>query len=190
MTLVPCGVCENGPVLVLFHSALAFILVGALAKLRAPRQSAAAFVSLLRIRWVGKLWVVRALGCVELSPVVLALLGATKAAAILAALLYAVFSFAIELGMARGVADCGCLGGSVSPPTRGHSLLCFLFALCCLTVTVNGVDSFSEVISSQPMLGIPYLLALGTTAALLAHLVGIATELAALVSARRSGVVR
>lgn len=72
------------------------------------------------------------------------------------------FPFAIELGMARGVADCGCLGGSVSPPTRGHSLLCFLFALCCLAVAVNGVDSFSEVISSQPMLGIPYLLALGS----------------------------
>lgn len=147
-----------------FHVVALVILVGGAAKLTSPE----AFASLLQSLGIGgrrRLLLSRCSGGVEVA------LGATAIAfggSVLAgvvAFAYLVFTVVVVLARRAGAASCGCFGAAASPPNMVHIAVNIGSALVAGVVALTGdLPPLSSVLGDQPLLGIPYVIAVLTGA--------------------------
>jgi hypothetical protein len=107
---------------------------------------------------------VRALGAVELAvAVAAAAFGGTLPAVAMAAL-YLAFDGYIVVARRRGATGgCGCFGASSAPPTNVHLFANLASAAVAVAVAVDPFGSALDVLSEQPLAGVPFvaLVALG-----------------------------
>ena len=82
---------------------------------------------------------------------------------------YVGFAGVVEVGRRRGLADCGCFGGTArTPPTRLHVVLTLTIGGLVLGTATGNVPTLAGAVDATPWLGLP-LLGSGVLVAWLAH---------------------
>jgi hypothetical protein len=139
----------------------AVLLVAAgFAKIRdtGPTEGALATASLP----VGRTTVL-ALGVVEITAGLSALVVGGSVAAWVVAGLYAGFAGFVGVALLRSLPlqSCGCFGREDTPPTATHVVVNAAASLGAATVAVTGFPSLFDVMADQPLGGVPYLAFVG-----------------------------
>ncbi|MEY2591414.1 MAG: hypothetical protein QOJ67_3398 [Acidimicrobiaceae bacterium] len=108
---------------------------------------------------------VRALGLVEATLGVAAVLTGAPALAALVAAAYLAFAAFVMIAMRGGTAlqSCGCFGEVETPPSAAHVLLNVSLAGVSLAAAATGVPSVADTIADQPWSGVPFLLLVTVT---------------------------
>src|SRR5436305_7407938 len=109
---------------------------------------------------------VRAGGAVQLLVALGALVTGATMLAIVVALSYAVFAFVVAVALASGrpISSCGCFGKVDTPPSWVHVVV-DVIAAGVATAAAFAADreiALSDVLSKQPLAGIPFLVLVAT----------------------------
>jgi hypothetical protein len=140
-----------------FVVAAALLALGGVFKVRRPAPTALA----LRSAGLGMIApFARGLGVAEVTVGLGALAVDSAVLAGLVAAFYLAFAAFVALSLSRrtAVADCGCFGGTDSPPTAVHLVLDIAFAGVALGAAVEtGGISLPTALDSQPLGGVPFL---------------------------------
>jgi methylamine utilization protein MauE len=106
---------------------------------------------------------VRVGGGAEAAVGLAALATGDRIAATLLAVSYAAFAAFVLIALGRGtpLASCGCFGKEDTPPTRLHVVLNAGAAAAGLAVALNPGAGLVDVVGSQPLAGVPFVLLLG-----------------------------
>lgn len=144
-----------------FQIVAVVIAVGGVAKIASPDG----FSALLRTVGLpsGRL-LARCCGAVEVALGVTATIvgGALAAGAVAAA--YTVFTVAVAAARRSGASSCGCFGAVAAPPSKVHVVVNAASAVIALLAVVAVPASLSDVLSDQPLAGVPYLIAVAVGA--------------------------
>jgi methylamine utilization protein MauE len=140
-----------------FTIAALLLVVGGIAKVFAPADTANA------LRAVGvpaPPMLVRIGGAAEAVIGGLAIATADRAAALLVAVSYLAFAGFVGVALRRGspIATCGCFGKADTPPSLVHLFVNVGAAAAALAIAVDPGDGIADVVSAQPLSGVPYLL--------------------------------
>jgi hypothetical protein len=150
-----------------FAIATVVLAVGGALKAMAPADTAYA-LRLLRLPSAPLL--VRAGGVFELVVALGALVTGASALAIVVALSYAVFAVVVMLALAADtpISSCGCLGRVETPPSWVHVGIDVVAAGVAAAAAVAADEEMAlpDVLSAQPLLGLPFLLLVGVGVAL------------------------
>jgi hypothetical protein len=150
-----------------FAIATVVLAVGGALKAMAPADTAHA---LRLLRLPSAPFLVRAGGVFELVVALGALLTGASALAIVVALSYAVFVVVVMLALAAGtpISSCGCLGRVETPPSWVHVGIDVVAVgvAAAAAVAVDEEMALPDVLSRQPLLGLPFLLLVGVGVAL------------------------
>ena len=104
-------------------------------------------------------------GMVEVVLGTAALLLGGVVVALLVAAAYATFAVVVLLARRSGAEDCGCFGAASAPPSRVHVAVNLLSAAGAAGTAATGeVPWIGEVLADQPLLGLPYLIAVAVGA--------------------------
>jgi hypothetical protein len=143
-----------------FLIAAALLAVGGALKTARPADTANA---LRAVGLPGAPLLVRAGGAAEAAVGLAALATGARAPAALLAASYAAFAAFVLLALRRGtpLASCGCFGKDDTPPTRLHAVLNAGAAAAAVAVALDSGAGLVDVIGSQPLAGVPFLLLLG-----------------------------
>jgi len=152
-----------------FFVASALLVVGGAAKSVRPHDTATALrASGLPLGPMP----VRIGGVTEAAIGVFAIVVGSRTTAVLVAASYLVFSVFVGVALLRGIpiATCGCFGKEDTPPSWVHVGIDVGAFVAALVVVAEPGVGLGDVLSSQPLAGVPFvLLAItGTVAALLA----------------------
>ena len=118
-------------------------------------------------RLPGSALLVRLVAGGEVALGLVAVLVGSRAAAVLVAVSFAVFSGFVVLARVRGgvLASCGCFGGKAdTPATAGHVVVTALFALVAAAVAVRPMGPALQLLPDSPWAGAPLLLATAAVA--------------------------
>jgi uncharacterized membrane protein YphA (DoxX/SURF4 family) len=138
------------------------LIIAGIAKVRQPQQTAVAMRD-LGVPGGGST-AARALGLGEVVLGAAALLTGARPVAALVAATYAVFALVIvRTGRDRRLADCGCFGATVTPPSPLHAATNVVLAASATTAAAVGVPSLGELLGEQPWAGLPYVALLVVT---------------------------
>lgn len=147
-----------------FAIAAVLLAAGGALKARRPRDTAQALGAVgIRLPAFLPLRVaVRIGGAVELLIGIGALLLGGPVFAGLVAASYAAFAGFVIVALRRGapISSCGCFGKVDTPPSAVHVVLDVAFAAVAVVAAVLGDVALPDVLSDQPLLGIPFLLLL------------------------------
>ena len=143
-----------------FAIAAALLVAGGALKAVRPADTATA---LRQSGLPGVPWLVRAGGLVEAGVGAAALVTGDRVAAVLVAVSYAAFALFVVMALRRGtpLASCGCFGKEDSPPTRLHVGLTTAAAAAAVAVAVQPGVGLADVVRTQPLAGVPFLVLLG-----------------------------
>ena len=180
------GFTADAAVAPLLHVCLVFLATGAVGKLRTPLPAAQALVAAGSRPTRSLIGVIRLISVVELAAAVVGLGPAVRAGAGVAAGLFVIFAGVIASAMARGVADCGCIGGTPSPPDVVHLTVNLLCAAVAGVAVWRGAPTLWSVVSAGPVLGLGYALCIGCGAWLVSAVVTHRAVLAQLVAVSSS----
>lgn len=105
-------------------------------------------------------WIVRLGAAAEASIGAYALIAGDRRSALLVLLSYLLFAGFVGWALLRGtpLASCGCFGREDTPPSALHVVLNMACAAAAVAVVVDPGVGLSAVVSSQPLVGLPYLL--------------------------------
>ena len=168
------------------HVCLGFLAIGAVGKLRTPLPAAQALVAAGSRPTRGLIGVIRVISLVELAAAVVGIGPAVRAGAAVAALLFVIFAGVIASAMTRGVVDCGCIGGTPSPPDLVHLGVNLLCAAVAGVAAWRGAPTLWSVVSEGPVVGLGYVLCIGCGAWLVSAVVTHRAVLARLVAVSAS----
>jgi hypothetical protein len=150
-----------------FAIATVVLALGGALKAMSPADTAYA---LRALRLPSAPMLVRAGGAFELAVAVGALVTGATGLAIVVALSYAVFAVVVMLALAAGtpISSCGCLGRIETPPSWVHVGIDVVAAgvAAAAAVAVDAEIALPDVLSKQPLLGVPFLVLLGVGVAL------------------------
>jgi len=114
---------------------------------------------------------VRAGGAVELVVALGALVTGATVLAIVVALSYAVFAVVVMVALASGrpISSCGCFGKVDTPPSRVHVVVDVVAAgvAAAAAAAVDTQVALPDVVSKQPLAGVPFVLLVAIGVALL-----------------------
>ena len=142
-----------------FQILASVIVVGGVAKIASPDG----FSSLLRTLGLpsGRI-ISRLSGAIEVVLGAVALLVGGRVAAVLLAVTYAIFTAVVVAARRSGAASCGCFGAVAAPPSRVHVVVNTVSACIALAAAIGGPTSLTDTLASQPLVAIPYVLAVLT----------------------------
>ncbi|MGH9223703.1 MAG: MauE/DoxX family redox-associated membrane protein [Acidimicrobiales bacterium] len=140
-----------------FLSAAALLALGGALKARRPGPTARALVS-AGLRPLAPL--ARPLGVAEVAAGIGALAAGGPVFAALVAAFYAGFAGFVALTLLRAapVSDCGCFGGTGSPPSAFHLVLNLAAAGVAAAVALGGGGGLADAVADQPLAGVPFVL--------------------------------
>jgi uncharacterized membrane protein YphA (DoxX/SURF4 family) len=137
-----------------FQILAAVIAVGGLTKVAAPD----AFTATLRsLGLPGGRVAARVSGAVEVLVGVGAVVVGGRVAALVVAATYALFALVVLAARRAGAESCGCFGAVAAPPSTVHVTVNATSAAIALLAAVDGPLGLVDVLSDQPLAGIPYL---------------------------------
>jgi hypothetical protein len=146
-----------------FFLAAFLVVLGGAAKIRRPPAASEALASVhLPSRW----WEVRVLGLIEVGLGLWVLLAPGTISALALATLYlgfAAFLTALIVGRVPA-ASCGCVGQAGAPPSFLHVGLDLAAAAVAIAAATTTVPTLGAVLGDQPLLGVPFLVAMGSAA--------------------------
>ena len=152
-----------------FAIATCLLAIAGVAKATQPAATAGALAAL---RLPHHRWMVRVGGLMEALLASAALLTGNATLAILVAVSYVCFALFVAAALHKGtpLSSCGCFGKIDTPPHPLHIGLDLLAAGTALGVAAGGGASIGDVVSDQPMAGVPFalLVVIGVAAAGLA----------------------
>jgi hypothetical protein len=92
----------------------------------------------------------------------------SRTSAALVAISYVAFAAFVILALARNapIATCGCFGKADTPPSAVHVVIDVLAATAALVVVLDPGAGISDIVASQPLAGVPFLLLVASGAAL------------------------
>jgi hypothetical protein len=150
-----------------FAIATVVLALGGALKAMAPEDTAYA---LRALRLPSAPLLVRAGGVFELVVAVGALVTGATVLAVVVALSYAVFAVVVLLALGAGtpISSCGCLGRIETPPSWVHVGIDLVAAgvAAAAAVAVDAEMALPDVLSNQPLLGLPFLVLVGVGVAL------------------------
>ena len=130
------------------------IAAGGVAKVARP----AAFAATLRsLELPGGTAAARLSGTLEVAIGLGAVLVGGRAAALVVALAYAVFTAVVLAARRAGAESCGCFGAVAAPPSTVHVAVNAGSAVVAALAALVGPAALTEVLADQPLAGIPYL---------------------------------
>jgi hypothetical protein len=143
-----------------FLIAATLLAVGGVLKTARPTDTANA---LRAVGIPGGPLLVRVGGAAEAAVGLVALATGDRIPAVLLAASYAAFAAFVLIALGRGapLASCGCFGKADTPPTRLHVILNAGAAAAGLAVALNPGAGLVDVLGSQPLDGVPFVLLLG-----------------------------
>lgn len=160
----------------LYHVVAAVLVVGGVAKIRSPRGfEAMALAAGRRVpRGTG-----RVVGAVEVTMGVVAIATGAPPWSAALALLYAAFAGVVVIASRRGATSCGCFGSADAPPGPVHVVVDATAAAVAVLMVFDPPGSLAQVLAAQPAAGVPYVMVVAvTTALVVVALTGGATLLA------------
>lgn len=148
-----------------FLATAAVLAVSGAAKLRDPRPAARVLHDAgLRESTASA----RAIGVVEVTVGVAALLAPVRVSAIALAAAYGALTvFAVHVRRRRPGADCGCFGSSSAPVGPAHVAVDVGAALVASAVAAAPIGSTAGLLADQPLAGVPFVALTGVLAWLL-----------------------
>lgn len=99
----------------------------------------------------------QAVGAVEVTVGVVALLVGGPVVAGLVAVLYATFAVTVLLARRAGAASCGCFGAVAAPPSTVHAVVNLLSSVVAVAAAVAAAPPIVDVLRTQPLAGVPFL---------------------------------
>ncbi|MDQ1403565.1 MAG: hypothetical protein QOG03_1881 [Actinomycetota bacterium] len=160
-----------------FLAVTGLLIAGGLLKVRHPDDTARALRQAgLR---VGR-GAVRVAGALEAVVTAAAVLTGNRVAVVWVAASYLAFAAFVAVARQRRwpLASCGCLGKIDTPPSVGHVAIDVAAASVSLAVAVRPLGSLGDVLSRQPLGGIPLLAMAAVTAYLVTLVMGPQAQLA------------
>jgi len=150
-----------------FAIATVVLAIGGALKALEPAETAYA-MRLLRLPSAP--FLVRTGGAFELVVALGALVTGATALAVVVALSYAVFAVVVMLALASGtpISSCGCLGRVETPPSWVHVGIDLAAAgvAAAAAIAVDTQIALPDVLSRQPLLGVPFLVLVAVGVAL------------------------
>jgi hypothetical protein len=142
-----------------FLIAATLLAVGGLLKAAHPSDTANA---LRAVGLPGAPLLVRVGGAAEAAVGLAALATGGRAAAALLAVSYTAFAAFVLVALRHGtpLASCGCFGKDDTPPTRLHAVLNAGAAVAGVAVALDPGAGLVDVMGSQPLAGVPFVLLL------------------------------
>ena len=147
-----------------FAIACALLAVGGALKAVRPGDTANALAALgVRAPRTFARGAVRAGGAIEAVIGVAALLTGAAVLVALVALSYLAFAVFVVVALRSGtpLASCGCFGKVDTPPSVVHVVIDLTFAGVAAAAAVMGEVALPDVLSEQPLAGVPFVLLLG-----------------------------